>query len=202
MYNNATEQLPPRNVSLTTFLQSWKYFVQVEDQLRVDLTFKNDSIHVTEARAFINASTPANWSNLDFVRVVIHVRRGDYASLAHIRDGWPVAGRVYFNRSMRYFTDCFERVQFIVISDDIRWCKRNIVGPNVVYSTGRSQITDLAIASLCDHAVVSIGSFGLWAAWFAGGVTVTQAGLPRPGSSLSRRVHREDYYRPDFVGLR
>jgi len=40
IYDTRTENLPKKNVCLTEFTQSFKYFDHVEDQLRVDLTFK------------------------------------------------------------------------------------------------------------------------------------------------------------------
>jgi len=145
--------------------------------------------------------TPAKWRGMDFVRVVIHVRRTDYATSAAAHDGWTHPTSDYFNRSMSYFTDCLERVQFVVLSDDIRWCREHLSASNVVFSSKHSPAVDLAIASLCDHAIVTIGSFGWWAAWLANGVTVTNKDVLRPNSTLSRRVHREDYYKPDWIAL-
>ena len=49
IYDKSTEDLPKRNVCLATFRQSFKYFEHVEDQLRVDLTFKR-SIRATARR--------------------------------------------------------------------------------------------------------------------------------------------------------
>jgi len=40
IYDKTTENLPKKNACLASFRQSFKYFDHVEDQLRVDLTFK------------------------------------------------------------------------------------------------------------------------------------------------------------------
>jgi len=138
---------------------------------------------------------------VEFARVVIHVRRQDYAAPAHVADGWPAPSDEYFQRSVSYFTDCLERVQFVVLSDDIEWCRRHVDATQIVFSVGNSPIVDMAIASLCDHAVITVGSYGWWAAWFANGITVTQKGVPRNGSTLAKRLHRDDYYKPDWIGL-
>ena len=135
------------------------------------------------------------------MRVVIHIRRTDHVSRIRERDGSPIPTNEYFQRSMCYFTDCSDYVQFVVISDDQPWCKKHINGTNVVYSTGKSPIVDMAIASLCDHAIMTVGTYGWWAAWFANGVTITQKNLPRKGSSLARRLRRADHYKPDWIGL-
>ena len=109
----------------------------------------------------------------------------------------------YFHRAMSYFTDCLERVQFIILSDAMWWSRKNLAMPNVVYADGHghSAAVDLAIASLCDHGVVTIGSYGWWAAWLTNGVVITNKEVPRPRSVLARRIHREDYYLPEWIAL-
>ena len=199
VYDDRFERLPERNVSLVHFLQSYKYFRAVEDQLRVDLTFERDVLDA--ARRWLAERTPSAWRRAQFVRVLIHVRRTDYVWNKNIHDGWPRTTIGYLRRSMSYFADCLERVQFVVLSDDPTWCKRHVRARNVVYSTGNSPAVDMAIASLCDHAIITVGSYGWWAAWFADGITITQKNMPRNGSALTKRLHRDDYYKPEWIGL-
>jgi len=199
IYGRKTERLPAFNHTLTVFLQSWRYFIHVEDQLRLDLTFQTNILD--RARRFLKAVTPAAWKRLDFLKVVIHIRRGDYNTVGQRTFGWTEPEPDYFNRSMEYYTACHPRVLFVVLSKDTRWCRRNVVGDNVVYSSGRTPTEDMAIASLCDHSIITIGSYGWWVAWFAGGVTVTQKNFPTPNSRLLRRLNRRDYYKPEWVAL-
>jgi len=198
-YDDRFEQLPGRNVSLLFFLQSYRYFREVEDQLRVDLTFKPDVLHT--ARRWLRKRTPVKWRTVEFWRVAIHVRRTDYVWPQNVRDGWPVATADYFRRSMSFFTGCLERVQFVVLSDDLPWCREHINATNTVYSSGHSPTVDMAIASLCDHAIITVGSYGWWVAWFANGITITQKDVPRNGSRLAKRLRRDDYYKPEWIGL-
>ena len=200
MYDKKFEQLPERNVSLWwTWLQSYKYFQQVEDQLRIDLTF-NRSV-LDKARRWLSKQTPENWRYVEFVRVLIHVRRQDYDNPILERRGWTKPTMDYFQRSMSYFTDCLKRVQFVVLSDDPAWCRRHLRAKNIIYPRKHSPIIDLAIASLCDHAIITIGSYGWWAAWFANGITITQKNMPRNGSIISEKIHRHDYYKSEWIGL-
>jgi len=147
--------------------------------------------------------TPEKWQGKLFVRVAIHVRRNDYTNPVHIRDGWTLPSLGYFDRAMSYFTDCLERVQFIILSDNVRWSRKYLAKPNVVFVDGsvRTPAVDMAIASLCDHGVVTIGSFGWWAAWLTNGVVITNKDVPRPRSSLSWRLYRKDYYKPEWIAL-
>jgi galactoside 2-L-fucosyltransferase 1/2 len=80
---------------------------------------------------------------------------------------------------MAYFDECLPRAHFIVISDDISWCRQNMkpFGQHTIdFIDGeRSPAVDLAIASLCDHAIITFGTFGWWAAWFANGLTLVNS---------------------------
>ena len=213
IYDRRFEQLPRRNVTIDSVFSSYKYFQHVEEELRTDLTFKPRILD--EARQWLEEQTPEKWKGKEFVRVVIHVRRTDHISRARVNDGSPVPTAEYFNRSMTYFTDCLDRVQFVVLSDDSTWCMKHITADDVVYSnssrhfsivdivysSGHTPIVDMAIASLCDHAIMTVGTYGWWAAWFANGITITQRNLPRNGSTLSRRLYRSDHYKPEWIGL-
>ena len=149
----------------------------------------------------MHAATPPEWTDRDFLKVVIHVRRGDYNTRGQRRFGWAEPEPDYFNRSMAYYSACHPRVLFVVLSNDMRWCRRNVVGDHVIYSTRKSPVDDMAIASQCDHAIITVGSFGWWVAWFAGGVTITQNNFPTPNSPLLHRLRRQDYYKPEWLAL-
>jgi len=198
-YDRKFEHLSTRNVTISNVLLSYKYFHHVEEELRRDFTFKPN---VTEtARRWLNDQVPDEWKDMEFVRVVIHVRRTDRARPENVERGFPLATAEYFRQSMSYFTDCLERVQFVVLSDDPAWCRQHIHATNIVYSSGHSPIVDLAIASLCDHAITTIGTYSWWVAWFANGVTITQKNFPTNGSWISSRWRRADYFKPDWIAL-
>jgi len=199
MYDKRFEQLPKRNVTLVGWLQSYKYFQQVEDQLRVDFTFRPSVLET--ARRWLEKQTPESWKTKTFVRVVIHVRRRDHIRPSLVRLGYTPPTLDYFRRAMSYFTDCMERVLFVVLSDDIGWCMMHLNASHIVYSVRNSPIGDLAISSLCDHAIITIGSYGWWAAWFANGITITQKNYPRKGSQLAKYFHRGDHFKPEWIDL-
>jgi len=200
IYDSKFEHLPNRNVSIYSVFASYKYFQPVEQELRLDLTFKPNILDT--ARRWLEKQIPDDWKDQKFVRVMIHVRRTDFLDPRRDRDGWSRPDSQYFNRSMSHFKDCLERVQFVVLSDDPAWCKTHLnVTDNVVFSSGHLAIEDMAIASLCDHAIITVGTYGWWAAWFANGVTITQRNLPRINSTLSKRLYRNDHYKPEWIGM-
>jgi len=199
IYEQKFEHLNARNISVGSTCASYKYFQHVEEELRYDLTFKP---HILDAaRQWLERRIPIKWKDKGFVRVLIHVRRTDFTKPLYERHGWIMPTAEYFRRSMSYFTDCLDQVQFVVLSDDTAWCMEHIKATDIVYTDTRSPIRDLAIASLCDHAIITVGTYGWWAAWFANGVTITQNDIPRNGSNLSKDYYRTDHYKPDWIGL-
>jgi len=197
------------NVYLRGYFQSWRYFDNVADLLRANFVFREGI--AAEARNFLSLKSPPRWlePKVDFVRVGIHVRRGDMVNNAYFKDyGYTVAPPEYFAKAMAMFVKQYSRVQFVVCSDDIQWCEANIPshkslgdGVDVVFSKRHSQFEDIAILSLCDHIIMSVGSFGWWAAWLANGTTVYYENWPRPSSMLEYHVDKRDYFPSHWIKL-
>jgi galactoside 2-L-fucosyltransferase 1/2 len=167
-YIGQSDKLPPSNIQIDGWLQHWRYFAHVDDQLRYDFTLPPDIIQ--QAQRILDAIGASSLRKQGYVRVVIHVRRGDYSTRI---DGLIKRRPDFFKRALGYFNDCLPKVHFIVISDNSTWCRQNIFGRRVDFiECERSPAIDLAIASLCDHAIITVGTFGWWAAWFANGVTL------------------------------
>jgi galactoside 2-L-fucosyltransferase 1/2 len=57
----------------------------------------------------------------------------------------------------------------------------------------------MALMTLCDHVIVTAGTFGWWGAWLSGGITVYYKGYP--GHNLSNRFNLFDYYPSHWIGL-
>lgn len=107
---------------------------------------------------------------------------------------------------MSYFNNKFRRVVFLIVSDDIPWCRRHIPANNVIFSDSKSAGVDLAIMSLCDHAIITVGSFGWWGGWLvsetAGGEVIYYDGYPRPNSEIDAKFVKEDYYPGTWIGIK
>lgn len=93
----------------------------------------------------------------------IHVRRGDYMRLSHCH---PFVGG-------KYFKDCLALIpeieNFMVFSDDIKWCKKFFPKAfperKFCFVEGTSMIDDLHLQSLCRNNIISNSSFSWWAAY-------------------------------------
>ena len=201
-YYRDTEQLPDSNVTLFGYFQSWKYFAGYESQIRQQFTFK-DSI-LAEARDYLKKismtyNVTAADGNLTFVGV--HVRRGDRLS-EKLANRYLVASKSYIVKAMNAFRRNFTRVHFVVCSDGISWCREKLGRQkNVSFSESKSYGVDIAIMSLCNHTLTTVGTFGWWAGWLAGGVTTYYPNFAPKSSSLYKGVKISDHFLPNWIPM-
>ncbi|KAL3871028.1 hypothetical protein ACJMK2_039052 [Sinanodonta woodiana] len=103
---------------------------------------------------------------------------------------------------MTYFREKYSSIVFIIVSDDISWCKENIkINYDKVFSKFDDPMVDMAMLSVCDHMIITSGTFGWWGAWLAGGDVVYFKGFPRPGSEIDQGMCHDDYYPPQWIGM-
>ena len=171
-----------KNVRLNGYFQSWYYFQKYEKDIRRQFTFDSD-VSKKVQNFLVNALTKwetdhiklTNASQLakKLVFVGIHVRLGD----------WLNADRhsfhLYIRDAMSYFAVKFPHVCFVVCSNDIGWCRGNVglseqlsANHSVVFSEHNDRVTDLAILSKCNHSIITLGTYGWWSAYLAGGITL------------------------------
>ncbi len=132
--------------------------------------------------------------------VGVHIRRGDMMQNRDLMvTGYTIAPASYVLNAMRYFVDKYPsyHVTFIVCTDDQNWYHSNIHGKtnhSVFPSQDNTAVVDLAILARCNATIVTVGTFGWWGAWLAGGPVVYYSDWPKPGSSLSDQFADNDYY--------
>lgn len=198
-----TTVMTKNSLVLRGYFQSWKYLTLVNERIRQIFRFKQR--YTDFATEMFKSNSHFGWKS-DFIRVGIHNRRGDFA-LAAKSSGYSTAPESYFRNAMKYFTDRYEQVQFFVASQDKLWTMQHIVSDNtsanvnVVYLFDNAPGEDMAVLSMCDHVIVSSGTFGWWAAWLAQGTTIYYAKYPYPHSSLDLAMKNADYYPPHWISM-
>lgn len=204
VYDERLSEIPcEEEVMLTGYFQSWKYFHNIEKTIRNEFTFHDSIQH--SAVAFLRRALLQSYSNLtrqDVVLVGVHVRRADMTSYENRQMGYTVASRQYLRSAMSYFEGMYNRIVFIICSDDLFWVEQNVKSEfPVVYSDNYHAVVDLAILSLCDHVIMTVGSFGWWGAYLAGGTTVYMSDFPRKHSNMATQYNKRDYFYPGWKGL-
>lgn len=192
------DSLPSGNIKLKGFFQSWKYFAGVADKVRQSFTFVPD---VQQAvRTFYASYT--NKLTDDAVKIGVHVRRSDMLHKVTTRQGYVPAPLSYLVKAFRHMRARFgERSIFFVVTDDPDWCLENLAGNGVKVVDPAPSVVHLGFLALCDHVIMTVGTFGWWGAYLSGGHVVYYDGFPRPGSEISEGFNRRDFYLPHWVPL-
>lgn len=138
------------DVTLFGFWQSWKYFDNAKEEVKQ--VFKLEHIPGYEHC------------------VSVHVRRGDYV---HHAGSFPPIDLEYLLQAIEIMLNkCYKK--FIVFSDDIQWCKDNLLKPvganerfgiEYEFSEGRNELQDLSLMASCSHHIIANSSFSWWGAW-------------------------------------
>lgn len=160
----------PDNVNLHGYLQTEKYFLHIEDQIREDFTFKKE--YLDPCKQFIDS--------LDSIPIFLHIRRTDAVGREYYHPRLPLE---YFEQALSNWS---EDTLVFVSTDDIEWCKsqsffdrdrflfnesnqrysyRTIDGTGDMQNTLLPQV-DLCLMSLCSGAIIAnSSSFSWWGAW-------------------------------------
>jgi len=144
-------------VILSGYWQSYKYFFDIQNDLRVFLhQFLNDQNDLDKINDFV--------SKISQTKIAIHVRRGDYVKLKT----YGLLSNDYYSNSIKYFQRLYPRAQYFVFSDDINLVKNEkLFQMPVIYIQPKniSSINSLYLMSQCDHFITANSSFSWWAAF-------------------------------------
>lgn len=90
----------------------------------------------------------------------IHIRRTDYLNEAQ--------KNYHGNMTLEYYQNAMSKVKsknYIIFSDDIAWCKQNLVGDNIFYSENQSNVVDLIAMAMCKNNIIANSSFSWWGSY-------------------------------------
>ena len=150
----------PRNVILSGYWQSEKYFRGIEDVLRKE--FEVSSLPTKKNKYLAEAINST-------VSVGIHVRRVDYVEDKKTNLTHGVLSKEYYLNCVNLMCAQLDNPCFFVFSDDPLWARENliIVSPVtfVSHNGSNEDYEDLRLMSICKHQIIANSSFSWWAAW-------------------------------------
>ena len=198
-----------RDAELVGFFQSWMYFKLSQNDVRKQFTIteKIQSDVDTALRDVVSDMKigPHMNGHHRHTLVGVHIRRGDMATEHFSHYGYTTAGADYLEKAMAHFEHRYSNIVYIVCSDDINWCERNmnVSTRDVYFSQGHGELVDLGLLARCDHSIMTVGTFGWWAAFLAGGEVTYYKRYPARGSSLQRAFSKDksDYFLPHWTGI-
>ncbi|XP_046343542.2 galactoside 2-alpha-L-fucosyltransferase SEC1-like [Haliotis rufescens] len=186
--------LPGGNVEISRYLQSWKYFHSIRSSIRKEFIFTQKYIDLS-SQCFQKHTI--QYKNRTVIG--IHVRRTDMASGG--TRGYLAAPLSYIQKAIAHMKTKFHNPVFLIATDDKIWCRANVVSTDIILMDNTDPFLDFATLTLCDHMIMTVGTFGWWAAWLAGGYAVYYKDFPRSGSELARGIKNEDHFLPHWVPI-
>lgn len=137
-----------------------RYAELAEPILRNDFVFKNKLNNNNEV--VLNEIRESE-------SVSLHVRRGDFLKLP---DYCGICDLEYYKYAISHILSNVSDAHFFVFSNDIQWCKENIVpllkGANVTFVEGNKgwdSYVDMQLMSECKHNIIANSTFSWWGAW-------------------------------------
>ncbi|XP_061447593.1 galactoside alpha-(1,2)-fucosyltransferase 2-like [Rhineura floridana] len=187
-------------VQLTGFPWSYTFYHHIRQEILQEFSFHD---HIKEeANQYLQE---LRGKRQEVTYVGVHVRRGDYVRIIPPRKA-VLADRGYLEKAMNYFRKKYLNPIFVVASNGMEWCKQNInASKGDVYFAGdgreSSPVKDFALLAHCNHTIMTLGSFGIWASYLAGGETVYLANHTLPDSPMLRIFKASAVYLPEWIGI-
>lgn len=146
------------NYYIRGFFQSEKYFKDISEILRNELTIKDAFLPKdNNLMQQINANTS----------VSIHIRRGDYIRNLSSMEAHGICSKDYYTKSIAFIKRALGNdLHFYMFTDDEEWVKKEMKWDiNCTLISNKSTIEDFYLMSLCKHHIIANSTFSWWAAW-------------------------------------
>uniref|UniRef100_T1JBK5 L-Fucosyltransferase n=1 Tax=Strigamia maritima TaxID=126957 RepID=T1JBK5_STRMM len=179
---------------------SWTFFHHIRDEIKREFQFRSEIIRAAQEQL----GSLKKSDNTTFIGV--HVRRTDYVVLMYYLYNGVLANSEFFTQAMNYFRRKFKNCLFIVCSDDLKWCKKNIdnsLGDVHFCWNGNSTTPgrDMALLTQCNHSIITVGTFGFWSAYLTGGEVVYLNNYLRNSSILRKNFYFNATYRSEWIPI-
>lgn len=156
IYNEPTFSYRPipkeKNLLLNGFFQTEKYFATYKSD--ISKVFDIDFNKCKSIRN--NLEQRVGSDNI----TSIHIRRGDYLTKPNYH---PTPNLEYYYGAI----DIIKDTKFIIVSDDIEWCKSNFNSDDIFFSDFTNDIDDLYLIMMCNNKIISNSSFSWWGVYLS-----------------------------------
>lgn len=158
-FNYVPEVFEMENTYFQGFWQSWKYFENIEAEVRNNFTFVT-TLSLRNKKLYEKIEKRNS--------VSIHIRRGDYTKKRRWDEIGSICNLDYYNWAIAHINEFIENPLFIIFSDDIQWARENLILAESVFvdwNTGTESYNDMRLMSLCKHNIIANSSFSWWGAF-------------------------------------
>lgn len=148
---------PTDNAVYEGWFQSEKYFKDIADTVRTEFDFIDPILEIS--KPLLNKIQTTN-------AICLNVRRTDFLKV----DTLNTTDKNYFFNAAKYMVKEIDSPVFYIFSDDIAWCRENIIldAPVVVVGhehKGRKFGNYMQLMTACKHFIIPNSSYAWWAVW-------------------------------------
>ncbi|XP_069128654.1 galactoside 2-alpha-L-fucosyltransferase SEC1-like [Argopecten irradians] len=194
------------NVMLRHYFQSWKFFEKYKEEIKSEFSLKYPiQQSVNEILRHIVTSFYPLGSHVTFIGV--HIRGGDYLSKRFASFGYSTAPIGYVKRAILYCLSKYPNPLFVVCSEDLAGTRNDLksmteANITVVYHETSPEI-DFGLLVACNHTIMTVGSFGWWAGYLAGGDVIYYKYPIRENTKARKQFDNNfsDYFYPKWIAM-
>lgn len=147
-----------KNCAFVGYWQSYKYFKDLNEELRSQFRFSSDDDYLT--KLIKNVSSSHRY-------VSVHVRRGDYIKKKELYG--DICNDMYYQKAVEVMKKKIVDPIFILFCDDFKWCQNQRIGNYEVIDRNcfaeYKNWYDMYIMSRCAGNIIANSSFSWWGAW-------------------------------------
>ncbi|XP_068227249.1 galactoside alpha-(1,2)-fucosyltransferase 2-like [Palaemon carinicauda] len=124
-----------------------------------------------KALVFLQKIRKSMGSDVTFIG--FHIRRGDYPEFFKKFFHCKIPGPQFYTEALNYYRSIIANPVFVVCTDDRVHAEQHFnETKDVILSDLTQPEEDLALLAQCSHSIMTVGSFGFWGSYLAGGEVV------------------------------
>ena len=201
-YDYKFENLPDdRDLSFHGYFQSWRYWQKYESELRKIFQIKPHILNEAQQQLHQIVLSRNVTSGIKKTFIGVHIRK--FSSYETNVFGKQFAPKSYLIKGMDYYRSRFTICFFIVCANDISWAKEILPKSEDIFIVeGNSGILDMALLTLTNHTLMTVGTYGWMVSWMTRGTTVYYKYPDKPGSPFSRLYSNySDHFYPGWIPM-
>ncbi len=141
--------------------QSEKYFIDVADVIRNDFSLAQK---LDEKNSMWKKRIEKSDNS-----VALHVRRGDYVTVAANKSIYKEIPIAYYQECLAELQDKLGKITIFVFSNDMDWVRKNIHTDQEMFYVDCNDenhgYMDMYLMSRCQHNIIANSTFSWWGAW-------------------------------------
>lgn len=145
-----------KNIFMSGFFESPNFFIEAKKEIQKEYVPVKEPLEKNRNLYSVIESSES---------VCVTIRRGDFLSEKY-KSKFYVCTPEYFKAGVKEIKKIVKNPRFIVFSDDIQWCKKNLdfFPHDTLYEDGDDPVWEkLRLMYSCKHFIISNSTFSWWA---------------------------------------